>query len=88
MKEHVIRGRVSKVNNTFVVSIPAEARESLRLEIGDELEAAYDQEAGTIEYKKSRKPRSLPEGVRPDTEEAMNQVMSRYNHALRNLKDR
>ncbi|KIL46715.1 hypothetical protein KP77_28420 [Jeotgalibacillus alimentarius] len=53
---------------------------------GDEIEIYYDQERGEIVMKKVN--RSVPDGIRPEVLKSMNRAITKYDEALRNLRDR
>jgi antitoxin MazE len=77
--------RISQVGNSLSVNIPKDLAAMLNLNKGDEIEIYYNEERGEIVMKRANR---IPKGVRPEVVMAMNRAISKYDEALRNLKDR
>ncbi|GAE95471.1 prevent host death protein [Gracilibacillus boraciitolerans JCM 21714] len=77
--------RVSQVGNSLSVNIPKDLAIKLKMNKGDEIEVIYDEEKDGLVMKRVNR---LPEGIRPEVLGAMNRAISKYDKALRNLKDR
>lgn len=78
--------KVNQVGNSLQVAIPKDITLAMEINKGDEMEVLYDKERGEIVMKKVN--RNLPKGVRPEVVSAMNRAISKYDNALRNLRDR
>ncbi|WP_066190334.1 AbrB/MazE/SpoVT family DNA-binding domain-containing protein [Gracilibacillus timonensis] len=83
-EKHYTR-RVSQVGNSLSVNIPKDLAMKLKMNKGDEVEVIYDEEKDGLIIKKRNR---LPDGIRPEVLGAMNRAISKYDKALRNLKDR
>lgn len=77
--------RIGQVGSSLSVNIPKELVKKLDLNKGDEIEVVHDDEREELIIKKVNR---LPEGVRPEVLGAMNRAITKYDKALRNLKDR
>ncbi|WP_079524883.1 AbrB/MazE/SpoVT family DNA-binding domain-containing protein [Halobacillus hunanensis] len=77
--------RVSQVGNSLSVSVPKDLAELLKMNKGDEIVVSYDEEKNGLVMKPVN---HVPEGVRPEVLQAMNRAITKYDDALRNLKDR
>ncbi|RAK19889.1 putative addiction module antidote [Anoxybacillus vitaminiphilus] len=77
--------RISQVGNSLSVNLPKDLATMLNLNRGDEIEISYNEERGEIVMKRANR---IPKGVRPEVLMAMNRAISKYDEALRNLKDR
>ncbi|WP_425331182.1 AbrB/MazE/SpoVT family DNA-binding domain-containing protein [Jeotgalibacillus proteolyticus] len=78
--------RLSQVGNSLSTVIPKEIVVEMQMNKGDEMEIFYDEERGEIVMRKAN--RSIPKGIRPDVLKAMNRTITKYDNALRNLRDR
>lgn len=85
-KEKRYTRRISQVGNSLSVSIPKDLTKSMELAKGDEIEVNYDEERSEIVMKKVNN--VIPNGIRPEVLGAMNRAITKYDQALRNLKDR
>lgn len=77
--------RVNQVGNSLSVNIPKALANKLKMLKGDEIEVVYDEKRDELIMRKLNR---LPDGVRPEVLEAMNRAVTKYDQALRNLKDR
>ncbi|MCA1012799.1 AbrB/MazE/SpoVT family DNA-binding domain-containing protein [Halobacillus halophilus] len=77
--------KVSQVGNSLSFNIPKDLAKQLHVSKGDELHIHYDEKEDGIIVKKANR---VPDGVRPEMLKAMNRATSKYDQALRNLKDR
>ena len=78
--------RVSQVGNSLSVNIPKELTKKLNIQKGDEVEVNFDEKSGEIILNKVN--RSISNGIRPEVLKAMERAVTKYDQALRNLKDR
>ncbi|WP_010529298.1 AbrB/MazE/SpoVT family DNA-binding domain-containing protein [Lentibacillus jeotgali] len=85
MEEKRYRRRVSQVGNSLSVNIPKDLANKLKMNKGDEIEIIYDEKKEGLTITKANR---LPEGIRPEVLGAMNRAITKYDKALRNLKDR
>ncbi|WP_404405184.1 AbrB/MazE/SpoVT family DNA-binding domain-containing protein [Jeotgalibacillus malaysiensis] len=78
--------KLSQIGNSLSAVIPKEIVDEMQVSKGDEMEIYYDDERGEIVMKKAN--RSVPNGIRPDVLKSMNRAITKYDQALRNLRDR
>ncbi|WP_041123342.1 AbrB/MazE/SpoVT family DNA-binding domain-containing protein [Jeotgalibacillus alimentarius] len=78
--------RLNQIGNSLSAVIPKEIVDEMQMGKGDEIEIYYDQERGEIVMKKVN--RSVPDGIRPEVLKSMNRAITKYDEALRNLRDR
>ncbi|MGZ0087250.1 AbrB/MazE/SpoVT family DNA-binding domain-containing protein [Caldibacillus thermoamylovorans] len=83
--EKMYTRRINQVGNSLSVNIPKDLAMMLNINKGDEMEIYYDKERGEIVMKRANR---IPKGVRPEVVMAMNRAITKYDEALRNLKDR
>lgn len=77
--------KINQQGNSLSVGIPKEVARYMELNKGEELEIVFNEETKELHVKKAPK---LPESVRPEVLSALNDVMSKYKTALKNLQDR
>lgn len=86
MQEKRYTRRINQVGNSLSVGIPKDVTKAMNINKGDEIEVIFDEERDEIIMKKVN--RAIPAGVRPEVLQAMNRAISKYDNALRNLRNR
>jgi antitoxin MazE len=78
---------ISRMGNSLGVGIPKEIVEMMKIKQGDEYEVIADIEQNQIILKPTQRVR-LPENVRPEIVDALDEVFTKYDQVFKNLKHR
>lgn len=82
---NTIERKITKIGNSYGVTIPVDLMEKAGIEHGDDVQLEY--ENGEIKITKSKKV-SLPEGISEDFFATVQETLEEYDSTLKGLVDR